>query len=280
MENDVPQFQIGSELTYDVRTSTIFLFQITAATTPHQQIVFENLLFDPCLTVETCQVGLEGNRLHRVVVEPCQLKIRYEATIELTPEVDRPTQVNEMIASQMPAEVLIYMNPSRYCESELLARFALEEFELIPPGFGRVQTICDWVYDHLEYTPGSTTPITTASDVLLQRTGVCRDYAHLAISLCRGLGIPARYVSGYAVNLQPPDFHGFMEAFLDGNWYLFDPTRLASTLGLVRIGTGRDAADVAFATLTGQAILLNKNVWANFSTDIPDLSLIAAVSIA
>jgi transglutaminase-like putative cysteine protease len=85
----------------------------------------------------------------------------------------------------------------------------------------------------------------------------------LAITLCRGVGIPARYVAGYAVNLQPPDFHGFMEAFLDGRWYLFDPTRMTQVSELVRIGVGRDAADVSFATLNGDARLVNKNVWAN-----------------
>ncbi len=129
-------------------------------------------------------------------------------------------------------------------------------------GHQRVQAICDWVHDFLDYTPGSTNSLTTASSVLLTRTGVCRDYAHLAISLCRGIGIPARYVSGYAVDLDPPDFHGFMEAFLDGKWFLFDPTKLAPLTGLVRIGTGRDAADVAFATITGDAVLTEKSVWA------------------
>jgi len=178
------------------------------------------------------QVGMEGNRLHRVVVQPCQLSISYQATAELTPEIDRPREVRESQAAEMPPEVLTYMNPSRYCESDVLARFAFEEFGQLSPGFGRIQAICDWVHHHLECTPGSTMATTTASDVLLQRTGVCRDYAHLAISLCRGIGIPARYVSGYAVDLQPPDYHGFMEAFLDDHWYLFDPTRLASTLGL------------------------------------------------
>jgi transglutaminase-like putative cysteine protease len=136
------------------------------------------------------------------------------------------------------------------------------------------------VYDHLEYTPNSTGPTTTAADVLLQGTGVCRDYAHLAIALCRGVGIPARYISGYAVNLQPPDFHGFIEAFLDGRWYLFDPTRLASTRGLVRIGVGRDAADVAFATLSGSSVLTNKSVWANFSQSVPHGDQSDAVSTA
>jgi len=123
------------------------------------------------------------------------------------------------------------------------------------------------VIEQLDYTPGSTTAKTTAADVLLQRTGVCRDYAHLAIALCRGIGIPARYVAGYALQLQPPDFHGFMEAFLDGNWYLFDPTRMTSTLGLVRIGTGRDAADVSVATITGNVMLTQQSVWANAAAD-------------
>lgn len=274
------KIQVGSRLVYDVRQRTIFLLKIAAGWTSHQHVDGESLTTDPIVGIEPCQVGLEGNRLHRMVVEPCRLTINYEAAADLTPEIERPRSVDESQASQMPPEVLTYMNPSRYCESDVLARFAYEEFGQIPPGFTRVQAICDWVYEHLDYTPGSTTATSTAADVLLQRTGVCRDYAHLAISLCRGIGIPARYVSGYAVDLQPPDYHGFMEAFLDGQWYLFDPTRLASTLGLVRIGVGRDAADVAFCTLTGSATLLEKQVWANLRDEHTDLARNPAVSTA
>ncbi len=274
------QISIGSTLTYDVREQTIFLLKIAACNTPHQTIYNEQLTFDPRLNVEQCQIGPDGNRLHRVVVEPCQLSIAYQAVAELTPDLDQPRDVDEMPAAQLPPEVLTYMNPSRYCESDLLARFAFEEFGQLNRGFSRVQTICDWVYEHLDYTPGSTNATTTASDVLLQRTGVCRDYAHLAIALCRGIGIPARYVSGYAVDLQPPDYHGFMEAFLDGQWYLFDPTRLASTLGLVRIGVGRDAADVAFCTITGSATMLEKTVVAWFVQPQPNAGSGPAVSTA
>ena len=274
------KIEIGSTLVYEVRKPTIFLLKIAAASTEHQQITDECLTFDPSLDVEKCQVGLEGNRLQRLVVEPCRFSVSYQAVAIVTPGIERPRNVDESKAAEMPPEVLTYMNPSRYCESDLLARFAYEEFGQHLPGFSRVQAICDWVYEHLEYSPGSTTGTTTASDVLLQRIGVCRDYAHLAISLCRGIGIPARYVSGYAVDLQPPDYHGFMEAFLDGHWYLFDPTQLASTLGLVRIGVGRDAADVAFSTLTGNATLLEKNVWANLTEDETDLDRNPAVSTA
>ena len=272
--------QVGSELVYDVRQTTVFLFNIAVMTTQYQRVINESLTFDPQLHVEHCSLGMEGNRLQRIVVQPCQLKISYSATVELSPNCDPPLQIGEWVASQLPAEILTYLNPSRYCESDLLARFALDEFGQLPRGFTRVQAICNWVNNHLEYTPGSTTATTTASDVLLQRTGVCRDYAHLAITLCRGLGIPARYVSGYAVNLQPPDFHGFMEAYLDGQWYLFDPTKLASTLGLVRIGVGRDAADVSFATVTGPSFMLSKNVWAYITQDAPDLTQAVAVSTA
>ena len=257
------QFDVGSDLTYEVRQTTVFLFQIAAARTARQQVLSEQLSFDPGLNVEWCQVGLEGNQMHRVVVEPCKLKISYRAKVDVIANVERSTDVCETMVSQMPQEVLTYLNPSRYCESDFLGRFAYEEFGRLPLGFSRVTAICDWVNNHLDYTPGSTTSTTTAADVLMQRTGVCRDYAHLAITLCRGLGIPARYVAGYAVDLQPPDFHGFMEAFLGGDWFLFDPTKLAPVNKLIRIGTGRDAADVSFATLIGKATSIDKQVWAN-----------------
>ncbi len=274
------QINIGCKLVYEVRQRTIFLLKIAVASTPHQTIRHEQLTFDPGLDVEYYQVGMEGSRGQRIVVEPCQLTINYQATTAMNPDMESPGDVAESSASSVPPDVLTYMNPSRYCESDVLARFAYEEFGSLSPGYSRVQAISDWVYNHLEYTPGSTNATTTAADVLLQRTGVCRDYAHLAISLCRGIGIPARYVSGYAVNLQPPDYHGFFEAFLDGDWYLFDPTKLASTQGLVRIGAGRDAADVAFATMTGAATLLEKKVWADNADSTPDQGSLAAISTA
>lgn len=257
------RIDVGSDLVYQVRQPTVFLFQISAVNTPHQQILNEQLTINPELAAEPMSIGPESNRLIRCIVQPCELKVSYRAEMQLTHSVDSPESVEETPTGLLPPEVLTYLNPSRYCQSDLLGRFAWEEFGEMKPGYNRVQSICSWVFEHLDYTPGSTNATTTAADVLLQRAGVCRDYAHLAIALCRGIGIPARYVAGYAVNLQPPDFHGFMEAYLDGQWYLFDPTRLALVSGLVRIGAGRDAADLAFATLTGNAQLTQKQVWAN-----------------
>jgi transglutaminase-like putative cysteine protease len=114
-----------------------------------------------------------------------------------------------------------------------------------------VNAICGWIYDHLEYQPGSSNEETTADETLLKRAGICRDFSHLGIAFCRGLGIPARFVSCYAHGLVPSDFHAVFEAYLDGRWWLFDATRQADLDGLVRIGIGRDAAEVAFSTPFG-----------------------------
>jgi len=274
------QIDIGCSLVYDIKRPTVLLLKIAASWTQHQIVNNESLTSSPVLNIETCQIGPDGNRLHRVVVDPCRLTLNYQAIAELTPGIERTGDIRESLPAEMPPDVLTYLNPSRYCESDLLGRFASEEFGQLSQGYGRVQAICDWVHDHLEYTPGSTNATTTASEVLLQRTGVCRDYSHLAITLCRGIGIPARYISGYAVDLEPPDYHGVMEAWLDGHWYLFDPTRIASTLGLVRIGMGRDAADVAFATITGTATLLEKTVWARSPSGQLSTASTPAVSTA
>jgi transglutaminase-like putative cysteine protease len=258
------KIRVDARLVYDVRQTTAVCLNIAAATAGRQELIEEHLCVNPMLQTDHCCVGPEGNRVYRFVVEPCRLQIDYSATVGVNPIVNNPSEVGEVGVAEIPPAVLPYLYPSRYCQCDLLMRFAFEEFAGVPSGYRRANEICDWVCSHLNYAPGSTNSATTATDVLLQRNGVCRDYAHLAIALLRAAGIPARYVSGYAVGLQPPDFHGFLEAFLDGGWYLFDPTKLARLDQLVRIGTGRDAADVAFATLSGDAILEEKSVWAQF----------------
>ncbi|WP_404308608.1 transglutaminase-like domain-containing protein [Neorhodopirellula lusitana] len=254
---------VGCQLNYNVRSPTVLLLNLSVCRNSHQTVTSETLEVRPFQSAEECEVGPLGNRIVRINASPGQMSINYLATVELRSDVVDSTNVNETNYEQLPADVLSYLNPSRYCESDKLYRFAFEEFGHLLRGYSRVTAICNWTYEQLSYTPGSTGPTTTACDVLLQRTGVCRDYAHVAISLCRAMGIPARYVSGYAVNLQPPDFHGFFEAYLDKRWFLFDATRLAPVGGFVRIGTGRDAADVAFATLRGEAESTGMGVWAN-----------------
>ena len=253
---------VGSDLSYEVKQRTSFLFQVAAATTPHQRVRREVMHASSGARVEECAHGELDNRMYRVVSDPGDFALSYRAEIELSAEVVDPNELDEIEHPSLPAAVLPFLNPSRYCESDRLMRFAYEEFSSVAPGYSRVKAICDWTYSHLDYTLGSTGPTTTACDVILNRTGVCRDYAHVAIALCRAIGIPARYVAGYAVKLDPPDFHGFFEAFLGQRWFLFDATRLAPVGGLVRIGTGRDAADVSFATLIGSAALRSMRIWA------------------
>jgi transglutaminase-like putative cysteine protease len=156
-----------------------------------------------------------------------------------------------------------HLFPSRYCESDQLGRFAWRRFGELAPGYARVDAICDWINDNVDYLEGSSDGSTSAYDTFTTRSGVCRDFAHLGITFCRALGIPARFVSAYGWKLEPQDFHAVFEAYLDGRWYLFDPTRMSPPEGVIRIGVGRDAADSAFATYFGQLDSEPKQVWVN-----------------
>ncbi|MFZ2724713.1 MAG: transglutaminase family protein [Methylococcaceae bacterium] len=261
--------QIGCNLSYTVTRPSCFLFNIAAARSFQQIISQESLQLNPAVNYQSCYIGVEGSQVYRLSVEPCQLQLQYRARVNLFPSVQETNTIIETEYSQLPSEVLPYLNPSRYCESDRLNNFALRLFGNSQHGFSRVMAICDWIYNNLDYQAGSSNQSTSACEVLIERVGVCRDYAHLAIALCRALCIPARYISGYAVGLQPPDFHGFFEAFLGTRWYLFDATRLAPIEGFVRISTGRDAADAPFATIIGSASLTNMAVWAEQISPVP-----------
>lgn len=254
---------ISSELIYTVESPSSFVFNIAAANTVHQTTVQENLIISPSIDSEWFQLNDFGCRGLRLTTEPCELSIRYNASVELSPEIERVFYLNEVEHKRLPASVLPFLSPSRYCESDRLGRFAWKEFGQLASGYSRVQEICNWVNTHIDYVAGSTDSSTSACDVLIQRAGVCRDFAHVSIALCRALGIPARYVSGYAVGLKPPDFHGFFEVYLEDRWYLFDATRMAPITGLVRAGIGLDAADASFANIVGQVTMLSINVQAD-----------------
>jgi len=156
----------------------------------------------------------------------------------------------------MPGANLAYLQSSRYCEVEAIFSFACRKFASLPAGYRRVLAICQWVKENLDYQEGSSTLTSGAHEILANRAGVCRDFAHVTIAFCRALNIPARFVTAYTKYQEPPqDFHAVMEAFLGDRWYLFDPTGLAEVSDLVRIGTGRDASEVPFATFFGAARL-------------------------
>lgn len=254
---------LGCDLTYDVHEPTTFLFNLSVAMTDSQRILDEQLTCTPQVPLQAFQIGFAQNRVQRLRLLPCEFRLQYSAIARLAPQQHSSWELNEQAFPDLPPEVLPYLNPSRFCESDILGNFAMREFGSLPHGYSRIHQICDWIHREIRYEGGSTTAQTTARDVFIQRSGVCRDFAHLAISFCRALGIPARYVSGYAVDLFPQDFHGFFEVYLGSRWYLFDATKLAPLSGLVRIASGHDAADVPFATYIGYATLRSKTVWAN-----------------
>jgi transglutaminase-like putative cysteine protease len=155
----------------------------------------------------------------------------------------------------LPAHVLSYIYPSRYCQSDRLLKIAMREFGQQWQGYTRVQGICDWVRQRVVFAQNTSNTNTSAIDTLIDSVGVCRDFAHLMIALCRAVNIPARFTTGidYGADpaLGPTDFHAYVEAYLGGRWYIFDPSGTAVPMGFVRFGTGRDAADVSFATIFG-----------------------------
>ncbi|HVK95865.1 MAG TPA: transglutaminase family protein, partial [Noviherbaspirillum sp.] len=176
----------------------------------------------------------------------------YQATVECSHELIPASRIDHTPVAQMNRRVIPYLFPSRYCQSDKLGRLAWDLFGKIANPYEKVVAIVDWIHDNVEYVRGSTNSETSAYDTVTQRTGVCRDFAHLGIALCRALNIPARYFTGYAFQLEPPDFHACFEAYIGARWMIFDATRLASLNGLVRIATGQDAADAAVASIFGR----------------------------
>ena len=252
-------FHIDCELAYELTGECDFLFQIHALNGMGQQLVEETLTLSPDVPHTVHQDPNVGHRFLRLHAGTGPLSVRYRATVRRLPDPDR-SDAREVPIAELPDDVLQNLMPTRYCESDLLGRAAQKLFCDVPPGYTRVKAISDWIFENLDYQVGSTTATTTARDVFLQRSGVCRDFAHLGVTFCRALNIPARLVVGYArFEDPPPDFHAVFEAWLDGGWVAFDPTRMSPVEELVRIAMGRDAKDVAFATIFGPAAMTRMN---------------------
>jgi transglutaminase-like putative cysteine protease len=201
------------------------------------------------------QAPESGNRYLRVGAYPGPLKVQYTATVALTHYMLPPAQLMEIPIARMPGSVLHYIYPSRYCQSDRLHKLAIREFGHLWQGYSRVQAIQDWVRNRVTFKSGTSNASTSAIDTLVDQVGVCRDFAHLMIALCRAVNIPARFATGIDygadIALGPTDFHAYVEVYLGDRWYIFDPSGVAIPMGFVRFGTGRDAADTAFATLFG-----------------------------
>lgn len=247
------EFDVG--LQYAVSSPSDFIFNLHAAQTTAQHVVAEHVWSNLPISPVLCLDPHFGNRLMRARAVPGNVDVHYDATVDIEHSLSDTSSIGEIPVEKLPPEVLPYLLPSRYCQSDRLGTVCSEEFAHLPRGYARVETISRWVRQRTRFAPGTTTSATTALDTLADKQGVCRDYAHLMIALCRAANIPARFVTGidYGADpaLGPADFHAYVEAYLANRWYLFDPTDISPTTGLLRIGTGRDAADVSFATIFG-----------------------------
>ncbi|AOG25238.1 transglutaminase-like superfamily protein [Acidovorax sp. RAC01] len=232
-----------------------FVFNIHPAQTASQTLHDERLRINQDVPYHVHTDPATGNRHLRLRGEPGVLEVSYAATVDIAHYHADPSLLAEVPVRLLPHEALGYIYPSRYCQSDLLLRLAFNKFGGLPQGYSRVRAICDWVQAHVAFASNTSNFNTSAVDTLVEQVGVCRDFAHLMIALCRAVNIPARFTTGtdYGADpaLGPPDFHAYVEVYLGNRWYMFDPSGTAVPMGLLRFGSGRDAADVAFATMFG-----------------------------
>ena len=253
--------RIGCTFTYMAEVNTPVVFHVEPHGDPDITLAGERVEAGPEMALRD-YTDLYGNPCTRAVLPAGRSQFRY-AAVATVPDAteDADPAAPELPPHALPDDTLMYTLPSRYCLPDLLGDEAWTRFGAMPPGHRRVQAICDYVHGHLVFAYGSTTAASTAADVYASGRGVCRDFTHLAISFCRALNIPARYVFGYLPDMDVPpdpapmDFAAWMEVWLGDRWWTFDPRNNQRRKGRIVIGRGRDASDVAMATTFGGPLL-------------------------
>lgn len=249
------KFEVLTEMEYTARSAGTVILNIHALRTPHQTVISETFAIEPYIKVEELVSAQSENRLMRFeIAAGTSVKVLYKATVDNMSQISEYDNLEEIPIARMDVNVLSYLYPSRYCQSDKLYRLANNLFGHIVNPFEKVVTLTNWIYENVQYLSGSTNSQTSAFDTVTERAGVCRDFAHLGIALCRALTIPARYFTGYAYKLKPADFHACFEAYLGDEWVLFDATKLVPLNGLIKIASGRDAADTAIANIFGDVV--------------------------
>jgi transglutaminase-like putative cysteine protease len=223
-----------------------------------QWVIREEYRLVPSIPVVEYTDGY-GNLCQRIIIPPGPFEICASALIETADEIDVQSDAPYVLVSELPDEVLQFLLPSRYCQSDQpqMGRLAAEIVANINPSYAQVETIRCWIQENIKYEYGTSNASTSALETVSQRVGVCRDFAHLGIALCRSLNIPARMVVGYLYQLKPMDLHAWFEAYVGDRWYTFDATQTQPKGNRVAIAYGRDAADVALMTQFGPMELTN-----------------------
>lgn len=262
------RFAVASQLEYTVRLPSTIIFNIHALRTASQTVLEEVLEIEPYIKHEEYISSSGESRFVRLETGGVEkLRVAYSARVDVEHQRIDIAQLGKVPMHKLAHDIVPFLFPSRYCQSDMLGRLAWRHFGKYQSPYERVVAITDWVHENVEYVRGVTNAQTSAYDTVTQGSGVCRDFAHLSIALCRALNIPARYFTGYAYQLDPPDFHACFEAFIGGRWMLFDATRLVPLNGIVRIASGRDAADTSLATIFGRATLESMSVSCELAPD-------------
>jgi transglutaminase-like putative cysteine protease len=261
--------RVGCRLVYETNQPTpIFLVVRPRVDNDEQIIIAEQLTF-------RCDEGAQefqdahGNITHRWTLPPGQTTIVHDALVEVSSRPDDHNQKKYSVAvADITPDILRYTLPSRYCDSDKLLSFSAMQFGSLINGLDRVIAICNWVQRNINYVTCSGRPDLSASEVIARGFGVCRDFAHVAIALCRALNLPARYVTGHLPDIgcfdpgTPMDFHAYFEVYLEHHWRVFDARFNVPRIGRVKIAHGLDAVDGSFSTVYGQALLTSFQVWA------------------
>jgi transglutaminase-like putative cysteine protease len=262
------RIRVGYELIYNCPQETPMILTLNVHYSRASDMVIpDHLTTNPSVPV-TAYRDCFGNWCNRIVAPPGRILIKGDGVIydPGKPDVVKPDAYQHSV-QELPEETLVFLLGSRYCETDRLSEIAWSQFGQTVPGWQRVQAICDFAHNHITFGYQNARPTKTAWEAYNERAGVCRDFAHLAVTLCRCMNIPARYCTGYLGDMgQPPpyspmDFAAWFEAYLGGGWYTFDPRNLVPRIGRILIARGRDAADVAITTTFGQATLESFKVW-------------------
>lgn len=260
--------RIGCELHYETRFYIPTYMVLRPRRLPTQRIEHERLSFEPSLRSSE-ETNSHDSILDRVTLKPGLNIIKHDALVAVPSAPERiPYLEVATPIDQLPSSILRYTLPSRYCDSDKLLMFAQQKFGGYPGGGPTVRAICDWLHNNIEYRTGSGSPELSAWDIINRGYGVCRDFAHTAIALCRTFNIPSRYVTGHLPDIAfqdagaPMDFHAYMEVFLEQQWIAMDARFNVPRVGRIKIASGMDAVDGAFSTIYGEAYLAYFHVWA------------------
>jgi transglutaminase-like putative cysteine protease len=268
MESQALKLSVGYKIVYNLPQDVPMILLVNVHYSRASDLLLPDLLItEPSIPVTAYRDGF-GNWCNRLLAPAGRLRLKTDAVICDSGQPDEyAPDAQQHAIEQLPEDTLVFLLGSRYCETDLMSDTAWRLFESAPPGWSRVQAICDFVHQHIAFDYQNARATRSAAQAYEERTGVCRDYAHLAITFCRCMNIPARYCTGYLSDLGTPppwgigDFAAWIEVYLGGRWHTFDPRNNTPRIGRVLMARGRDASDVAIATTFGPAVLESFEVW-------------------